>query len=121
MTDTTQPITKDELKSIQELEELTRDLEASEALYSAALDGLSGDIDRDIKELEEYNLDIKMVDAENDVAQMAANIIESDVDDVEKLEEELVQDDSDEDDALRDDEADPEEQGLQLESEGVTE
>jgi hypothetical protein len=114
-------MTNDEQKNLKDLNVLIRELEAAEALYGAALDGLSKDIDTDIRELEEDDLDGRMARAEEDIAGMAATALQADVDEMGALEQELVEDDADEESALRDDEADPEERGRQLQSEGETE
>ena len=114
-------MTTDELKNLQAVKKLADELEAAEALYGAAFAGLSGDIDRDIKELEEYDLDAKMAVAEDDVAGMIATGLQADTDEMEAFEKELDSDDADEDIALRDDEADPLEQGQKLQEEGATE
>lgn len=114
-------MTTDELKNLRQVSNLADELEASEALYGAALDGMSASIERDIRELEEYDLDGKMAVAEGEVAGMIADGLEADASEMEAFEQELTDDDADEETALRDDEADPLEQGKKLQDAGETE
>lgn len=115
------PLPKNEAQSLRELAKLTLQLQAASALYGAARDGLMGDVDRDINDLEGYDLDAHMADAENDVAQMIADGLREEVNDMDAFDRELDANDPEEEKMLQDDEADPEEEGKKLAAAGETE
>lgn len=97
----------------QNLAQVADDAEAAQMLYGHAIEGFEHSIERDIQELENYGLEEHLAKADDDVAAMAAGVLEEDVKDSEAVDTELVEDDAEEDKLLAEDEEEPTEEVLQ--------
>src|SRR3989344_161802 len=97
------PITDDE-KDMRRIQQALDELEADDALYGHAIDGLTKSIDLGIQEIESDPLEERMQAADDEVAQMAADVLKEDVAELDEFGVALAEDDREEDALLADEE-----------------
>src|SRR5512144_3259094 len=100
MTKTTHTTQADDAK----LAKIADELEADQEMYEATLDGLNARIDANIAKLEGTDLDADIAKADEDVANMATEVLKADAADMEDEDADIAVADAEEDQLLTDDE-----------------
>ena len=79
------------------LVKLSDELAADNELYGATLDGLQARIDANVAALEGSDIDARMAAADDDVSEMAVNVLKEDAAEMEDLDTDIATADAEED------------------------